>query len=61
MDNHLSAVSALRTIECAAVVPRDSDERRALLGAFKALYRLATPAPTESGGTENASPPLPGL
>lgn len=43
MDNHLAAISALRTIERAVVVPRDSDERRAVLGAFRALYRLLTP------------------
>lgn len=43
MDKNLAAISALRIIERAAVVPRDSDERRAVLGAFKALYRLHAP------------------
>lgn len=54
MEKNLAAISALRTIERAVVVPRDADERRAVLGAFKALYRLHSPRTAEypDGGTE---------
>lgn len=52
MENHLAAISALRTIERAVVVPRDSDERRAVLGAFMALYRLHSP---QHGNSHTAS------
>ncbi|MFE2608654.1 hypothetical protein ACFXDI_36255 [Streptomyces mirabilis] len=58
MDGNLAAISALRTIERTAILPRDSDEQRALLGALKALYRLHSPqranSHTDSEAEHNA-------
>ncbi|MEU0965887.1 hypothetical protein ABZ357_10835 [Streptomyces sp. NPDC005917] len=40
MTTNIAALSALRTLESTTVTPRDPYERMAVLGAFKALYRL---------------------